>query len=307
MGTCIPGQLFDYLSHKQKSLESLILVTDGACAYNYDGLSSINLSVFPCLRKLSWRGMRSKRDMKALEVALKRVSHQLVELELDFMNKEEVHATLYLDDDELDNFLTHSILGLPSENRTRIYPAVQVLSLSKTPFDSVAQDIAHAFNWGLLRSLTLRFCEGWEDFLFYGSGLSCPATLKALKIQATINEEIDAERSISTFLGSFQGLEQLLLSNFSPSTTLDIWHALIHHKATLRTFVHHQRGLQEDLDSEDFREDDSDSPDLTLTLYTKEMMKWSEDRTTHPLSGLDLEFLSLCCEPKLLMVLAPTI
>jgi hypothetical protein len=74
MGTCIPKKLLGYLSRKQRKLESLILITDGDCTYNREGLSPIDLSAFLCLRKLSWTGIRSGSDMKALRVALKQVT-----------------------------------------------------------------------------------------------------------------------------------------------------------------------------------------------------------------------------------------
>ncbi|KAH7071147.1 hypothetical protein BKA63DRAFT_67729 [Paraphoma chrysanthemicola] len=305
MGTCIPGRLLGYLSRKQKSIESLVLVTNGACAYNYDQRYAIDISAFLCLRKLSWSGIRSVGDMNALKVSLKHVAHQLVKLELDFMNKNEMKNTLSLDADELDNFFSHHILELPDVSTTRMFPAVRVLSFSNIPFGSNAQIIADAFAWGSLNSLTLRFCDGWENFLLCGSVSSCPIGIKSLKLQSTLGEEIDADVTIATFLGSFQGLEELFLSHGSPASTLVIWNALVHHQATLTTFVHHQRGLHdegdlEDLeDFEDFEEYDSDSPDLSLPM--KEIMTWLKDKMKHPLSGLELEYLGLCCHPELLL------
>jgi hypothetical protein len=99
------------------------------------------------------------------------------------------------------------------------------------------------------------------------------------------------------------------VSNGSPSFTLDIWNILEIHKATLRTLVHQQRDFHEDED-EDFgqlEELDIDNSDLSLSIYEKEMEEWSKERTRHPLSGLDLDFLGLCCHPELLLVLFPTI
>jgi hypothetical protein len=301
MGTCIPSQLLDYLSRKQKSIDSLAFVTDGACANNSGGLCAIDLSAFLRLRKLSWKGLRSESNMETLKATLGRVSQQLLELELDFINKEELQSALLLDDYQLDNFFTHRILELSFGSTTQLFPTVTVLSLSNIPFGSDAQDMAHVFDWGLLRSLTLRFCDGWEDFLLRGIKLSCPSKLRSLELQSTLNEEIDAEGSIAEFLGSFQGLEQVAISHGSPSFTRDIWDALVHHKSTLRTFVHHQRGLHDDSDSEDFEEVDTDSADLSLS--ERDVIEWSKDGAVHPLSGLDLEFLGLCCVPDVLMVL----
>jgi hypothetical protein len=160
------------------------------------------------------------------------------------------------------------------------------------------------FDWGLLQSLTLRSCEGWENFLIQGSGLSCPTRLKSLEIRTTRNEEIGPERTIAAFLDSFQGLEELFISKHPPSDTLIIWNALEHHKTTLRAFVHHQRSSVGYEDTEDFEEyeNQSDNLDLCLTVFGTERAEWSRDRTKHPFHGLDLTFLGLFCRPDLLLV-----
>ncbi|KAH7067917.1 hypothetical protein FB567DRAFT_541451 [Paraphoma chrysanthemicola] len=331
MGTCIPARLLGHLSRKQKSIESLVLITNGACAYNYDSTHETDISAFPCLRNLSWVGIRSIGDMKALKATLKHVSHQLVVLELDFINKDKVKETLFLDhhefdndesdndesdndgsdndesdndesdNDEFENFFSHHILDLPSVSTTQMFPAVRVVYFSDMSLGSTAQNIADAFDWGSLISLTLRFCEGWEDFLLRGSVSSCSIGLTSLNLQFSPCEEIDAENTIATFLRSFQGLEDLSISHGSPTFTLVIWDALLHHKATLTTIVHHPRGLHDEADVENSRESDSDSVSPHLSLPSKEMVTWSKDMAEQPLSGLHLKFLGIYCHPELLL------
>ncbi|PVH92987.1 hypothetical protein DM02DRAFT_619586, partial [Periconia macrospinosa] len=178
-----------------------------------------------------------------------------------------------------------SILELPPQSTIRMFPALQVLSLSGLSLESAAKEMAYAFDFGSLRSLKVRFCFGWEEFLLCGSCLNRPIRLKCLEIQSTISQEVSVERSISEFLRSFHGLEQLAISTGSPAWILEIWRAALHHKSTLKAFTHHQRDINTDEDSPSF-EEECDNPDLSLTL---------------PLTGLDLEFLGLCCDPELLV------
>ncbi|PVH91917.1 hypothetical protein DM02DRAFT_635787 [Periconia macrospinosa] len=302
LGTCIPREIIGcsgYLPLKQKLIESIRLITDGACDYNLNFQSPINLSDFTHLKKLSWSGLRSENDMETLQDTIKQVSHQLVELELDFINWSEVQAALFVDDDDSDTFFVRNILELPPKSTTCMFPALQILSLSGLSFESAAEEMSYAFDFGSLRSLKLRFCFGWERFLLCGSRLNRPTRLKCLEIQSAISYEESVEESVSEFLRSFHGLEQLAISTGSPAWALDIWRAALHHKSTLKAFAHHQRNINLDEDSPYF-EEECDNPDLSLTLVDKEMAEWTRIPSQQPLTGLDLEFLGLCCDPELL-------
>ncbi|PVH92243.1 hypothetical protein DM02DRAFT_677626 [Periconia macrospinosa] len=209
LGTCIPREIIGcsgYLPLKQKLIESIRLITDGACDYNLNSQSPTNLSDFTHLKKLSWSGLRSENDIETLQDTIKQVSHQLVELELNFINWSEVQAALFVDDDDSDTFFVRSILELPLQSTIRMFPALQVLSLSGLSFESAAEEMASAFDFSSLRSLKMRLCSGWEEFLLCGSRLNRPTRLKCLEIQPTLSNEVSAEGSISEFLRSFHGL-----------------------------------------------------------------------------------------------------
>lgn len=197
-----------------------------------------------------------------------------------------------MDKSDSDTFFVRSILGIPPESTTPMFLAFQLLSLSNVSFQSGKK--------GLLSSLTLRFCYGWENFLRRGCRLSRPTRLKSSDIQSTLSHDIDAENSISRFLGSFQGLEQMAIFTGSPSWILDIWRAALHQQTTLRAFTHHQRGIDEDEDYPYLRED-CESSDLSLSLYDKDMAKWAKNLSKHPWNNMDLEFVGLCCHPELLV------
>jgi hypothetical protein len=302
MGTCIPQEILGPSGHlplKQDGIESIRLVTGGSCDWNLDSQCPIALPAFRHLKRLSWSGLRSKSDFEALRDTFKLISNQLTELELNLICWRKVRASLGVRKSR--NFFAWETLGLFPGRVKQIFPALQVLSLTAVPFTSAAKEMAYAFDFGSLRSLKLRFCLGWEDFLRHGSRLNRPTRLKSLEFQSTINYEVlSAEDSISDFLGTFDGLEQLAISTGSPAQTLDIWRAALHHKSTLRAFAHHQRGMNEDEDSHYF-EEECDLPDLSLSLFDEEIAEWTKDPSQHPFNELNLEFPGLCCVPVLLV------
>lgn len=307
LGTCIPRELMGDLGYfplKQQLVESISIITDGFCKYNIDHQSPIDLSAFAKLKKLSWSGLRSDNDMKTLRNTLKKVSPQLVELELDFICWYDPEANLSIFDEKSGGFFVRETLKPPPESSTHMFPALQVLSLSNISFISFEEEMVQAVDFSLLSCIKLRSCPGWEGFLQCGSRLRRPTRLKSLEILSSITDEKYADDSISQFLKSFHGLEQLAICTSSHSKTLDIWRAALHHKSTLKAFIHHQREIELDEEVPAF-EEEHDKPDLSLHNFNKETAEWMTNSSQHPLSGFDLEFLGLCCKPRLLLVHDP--
>lgn len=244
MGTCIPHQILGPLGHlplKQKNIESIRLTTDGACEWNLYGNCLIDLSEFKKLKSLSWNGLRSENDFSTLHGALQQFSNQLVELELDLIDWNTVNYFL-MDQDVSVDFFARRILALPPGGRKGMFSALQVLSLSAVSLTSFPEEIAEAFDFSSLRSLKLRLCPGWDDFLQHVREFCQPITLKSLEIQVATEMEDNFRDTITEFLESFEGLEKLFISTNSEKDPVDLWYALLQHKSTLRRFVHHVRG-----------------------------------------------------------------
>ncbi|OAL51397.1 hypothetical protein IQ07DRAFT_631268 [Pyrenochaeta sp. DS3sAY3a] len=308
LGSCIPQEILGqsgYLQLKQKRIRSLRLVTEGVCAYNLNIQSPINLSTFTDLEEISWKGLRLENEVESLGDVLSQVSDQLVTLELDFFDWSRLILELQMDSNEEAASFVWQILSPPPKSTNHIFPVLQVLSLSHISLKTTAIDMPHTFDLSLLRSLRLRFCHGWEDFLENSSRLSKPTRLRVFKIQSNSSLEINPEDSLSRFLRSFHGLVELAICTGSPARTLDIWRAVVHHNSTLRAFVHHQRGNHMDDDSP-FAEEECDKLDLSLSTYDEQSPGWAIDPSQNPLSELRVDFLGLCCEPKLLeRILSP--
>jgi hypothetical protein len=80
MGTCVPLQILGehgYMKNRQSSIESISLITGGACPINRDGENPIDLSAFYSLRDISWTGLHSSQEFDALCRALKNNSKRL--------------------------------------------------------------------------------------------------------------------------------------------------------------------------------------------------------------------------------------
>jgi hypothetical protein len=246
--------------------------------------------------------LRSRNDIEILKDTIRQVSNQLLELELDVVKWSEAEGVLSMEKEESNAFLVRNILELPPRSTIRMFPALQVLSLSNVSLQSGIKEMAHAFDFSLLSVLKLRFCCGWGDFLRRGGRQSRPTMLKSLEIQSTsvIAQEVGSEDTISMFLNSFRGLEKLAIYTGSPSQTLDIWRAACHHNASLKAFTHHQRTITFDEDPPS-SEGECDLPDLSLPFFDGKMTEWTKHPSRHPLGELDLEFLGLCCDPERLV------
>lgn len=310
-----------YFPLRQTNIESLRLVTDGSCPQTNDADIELALSSFPSLKRLSWIGLSSYHEIKALAAVLERTSHQLVELDLDLIYHRDLQESGEVVEDNA--LFAKEILGVP-EKRIRKFTALRVLSLSAVSFVSTgvkasdssdsldssdytvfysrmmqaAEEISSVFDFSAIRSLKLRFCPGWEELLELLTESPLPIRLTSLEIQSTISDECREAHVIMPFLESFEGLETLFLYTSSTSDTLDIWQSALRHKATLRRFVHHQRSINTDEEAPLF-EQDCDVTDLSL--FSEDVADFCTDPSQNPLSGLELSSVGLCCIPDLMV------
>jgi len=306
MGTCVPLEILGergYITNKQTSIESISLITGGACPINTDGKNTIDLSAFRSLRHISWTGLKSTEEFDTLSRALKNNSERLRELRLDFVNWSEEDS---FDSDDSQNFFASQVLKLSADQCEIMFPALETLSLSGISLENAQKGIAYAFNFHELSSLTLHHCSGSEEFLTEVIGSGQTIRLSSLEVVwGPSDHDIDMCATLSSFLGAFQGLKDLFVSLPGPVDTLELWRSIIHHKSTLTRFVCHQRSVDLHDNSPHF-EEERDLLDLSLLPEDRAELDRSESR--HPFAALNLESIGLGCVPQhLKSILAPFI
>lgn len=223
------------------------------------------------------------------------------------MDWQQFRYTLDLSSDEEDGndevtsmagrFFADHILGLHRRRPRPLLPQLRVLNLTQVPLVAA---IAHAINFDTLRSLTLRMCPGWCDFVKTTLELRVPLQLIALEIQETDNVSRGlGEDIIQDLLNGFEGLEDLFISQVGPLDTLGLWSIIARRHPTLRRFVHHQRTVNVEEEALNF-EEEHDIADLGL--YGRDVRIMREDPwRNNPLARLSLECIGLCCLPERLV------
>jgi hypothetical protein len=134
MGACVPETILGpggYLAQHQTRLEEIRLVTEGMC--QGDG-PPFDLSPFVHLRKFGWTGMQSRTDMKTFAKILIAVSHQLLELELDFGDGNAPERDMHLTPKQYDEFFARRVLGLFPGDTKCLFPVIQVVVFVSHPF-----------------------------------------------------------------------------------------------------------------------------------------------------------------------------
>ncbi|KAL4882736.1 hypothetical protein BJY04DRAFT_217224 [Aspergillus karnatakaensis] len=290
-------------SSATENLETLQITNDSDC-HGHDYW----LTDFPKLRRLTWIPLTWRADLDALAMGLGKFAHQLTLLELDIFEYERKSSGGYRpyyfkskEEYERPNYFAWEIMALAVNQKTRVFDSLERLYLCGIPFKMAELEMANAFNWSKLQSLHLRFCSGWAEFLHQITRSGQKIDLKSLTLEPSPvlelpGEEVDA---ICSFLRAFTGLRSLFLSTNGAYGTLEIWGAVLSHKATLKTFVHNQR-VPASFWSADWDGDDDfpplDPPKLPFTAQELEMVQ--DDPATNPLSQLGLEFLGLSFPPN---------
>ncbi|SPQ20845.1 1a532a71-0c79-4bda-9482-1067b3070ccc [Thermothielavioides terrestris] len=99
--------------------------------------------------------------------------------------------------------------------------------------------MAPAINFMTLRTLILRECPGWPEFLAHVTDLGLPVRLKKLEIQDhRWQKDLVGLSAMEGFLGAFQGLEELFVTQKRLLDPQRLLNSALHHRATLKRFIH---------------------------------------------------------------------
>lgn len=202
------------------------------------------------LRRLRWRapGTGFVRDLSGM---MNRNAETLQYLEVDLVSWDILdfwmsERLLY---EDLPEHLPSS-MGFWQAPEGKIsgptYPALQTLCLTELPLDAEA---VRAFDFNVLRTLTLRNVENWDALLDNAVRQRLPIALKTLEIHARpFSLDHDEDEILLKFLTAFDGLEELYISLRGPRPTNLVWEGVINHRATLKKLVHHLRSLNSGTD-----------------------------------------------------------
>lgn len=260
----------------------------------------MDLSSLGQLQSLCWKAP-SIGHLETLSDAIKGNSERLQKLELDFVDWQRVRNLDFPyteEEDDAQYFCAVDVFGLTTgmQPPQPIFPTIRELSLTQVP---VVAEMARAINFDTLTSLTLRRCPGWDKLLASVTELGLPIRLRKLEIYDCNNAPGGwGHETLGDFVGAFDGLEELFITEPGPEYTLELWDRVTRHQATLRKFVYHQRMV--DLDDSPDYEKLQDNP-YVLALVPGELRRMKEDPSQNPLATLDLDFLGLCCLPERLV------
>lgn len=246
----------------QSQIESLSITTDCACDdvefYPQGGLYELKR-----LKRLCWRAPRGG-FIPDLSVMICNNAETLRYLEVDLVSWERAEHYARQGssaDDPSDPTRSYCFWRIPEGKISGPnYPVLQTLCLTEV---ALPRDAVGVFDIGVLQTLRLRNCGGWDVFLKDIVRLCLPIGLKTLEILAKPGMlTCDADEVLSKFLAAFNGLEELYVCLQGPLPTNLVWPGVINHRATLKRFVHHLRMV--DLDSEFNQE--IDEADLGLNV-----------------------------------------
>ncbi|KAF4458632.1 Alcohol acetyltransferase [Fusarium albosuccineum] len=277
------------LARLHSSLQALSLTTDGSCIYylSIDEYGSqLTLSPFRSLKRFCWKGPHPQHLVN-LHLVLENNAHSLEDLELDlieFSFYSDYYARLAEDGVDDDNdlmlrFLTGHILEPPDS----LFLNLSRLSLSQV---EVGPGMINLFNFGVLRSLTLRKCPEWAELIGSIMGAELPLSLKILEIQDCNDAFGFLEFLILRLcLESFEGLGELYLCIHGPLCDVSILEKIAQGQPTLRRFAYCPM--------------DCDKPDLGQDGFLDSMEKQG---SLNPFGRLGLEAYGLTCDPRFILV-----
>lgn len=242
----------------------------------------------------------------------------LEELEVDLQSwsrqweDRETRVVRRTDSDKWDKtpastMLAREMFGLDHDPAARTwFPKMRSLKLARVPLrdETTKKTVtAASINLAGLTSLTLIMCPYWTLLLQDMAQYPTPVQVKSFEIldfylQTPNVTSIKKVTTITDFLDSFDGLEEVFISHCGPTPVLEFWKHLARHASTLKAFVHHQRIT--DLDDElIISRKGKDVADPGISLTDRAIIR--QDPTRNSLSTLNLEFLGLTCAPEYLV------
>lgn len=308
MGACVPDSPLGptgLLTLNQQNIQSIRLVTGGLCRWNEQSGHSLALCKFSNLKRLSWTGLSSQGEFDSLAKVLDQVSHQLEELDIDLTYyRDWCDRRGYDYDHERRKFQSNvKMLGLSTPPSSK-FPVLRRLALSAVPIPDSESDspISSSFGFSSLESLKLQNCRGWQCFLERFTNHTEPSKLRSLEIQCAVIDQRFGEHdkeALVNVLRKTEGLEELFLctGGLGSLGIQELWETVLHHRASLRKFVHHLADFDDDWESEN----SGVTRDLPHLSGFSARFQETELPALQSVASLNLTSLGVCCVPTLMV------
>ena len=244
------------LIQNQRKIEHISLVTDGRCPAHLP-MPVVRLGEFKAIRSLSWKGLSRTDDFESFRDCIKTNANGIENLVLDLLEWARAEDAYYdglkrrgqTDFDFTVNFFARNVLSaFPGEARV-ILPRLSYLSLSDVSFQAATEEMQYALNITRLTTLKLRNCPyslALLDTIVHGA-----QTIRLRSFELVIDMLVDLQGaredkrdvSISKFLDSFQGLEDVYLMITNPIDWGLVSQSISRHVSTLDRLVTHGRHI----------------------------------------------------------------
>lgn len=219
-------------------------------------MPSVALGKFEAIRSLSWKGLGKKDDLDSVRDCITINAQGIEILVLDLLHWGKAKMAYY---DSLDrreqgghvlhnifvgNFFAENVLGIFSGESRVILPHLSSLSLSEVSFEAAVEEMQHVLNITQLRSLKLRNCR--YSLALLDTIVRGPQTVRLRSFELVIDVEAcffqgvriqQHDVSISRFLNSFQGLEDLYLRTTYSIDWAFIAQSILNHLSTLNRLI----------------------------------------------------------------------
>ena len=230
----------------QASIRELSIVPNSKCVDNTEKLSGLpSFSRFKALESFAFKGLMPNGDHRLFgELYASHGSH-LKELDLDFLDWEAQNESLHDPDHRWCNPFVECIEDLLSDNREKILPALEQLSLKAVSFEDRASDIISFFNIANLRGLKLRHCHYPDELLIEFVRMLKPGAghrkLENLEIVCGDADYLDHDLGslVECLLVRFSGLQSFVFMASGNSSFCNAIDALDYHSETLERVVIH--------------------------------------------------------------------
>ncbi|KAF5669338.1 AAA family ATPase [Fusarium circinatum] len=190
LGTCIPAPILGtngIIARQQPALRNLQLITHPFCPQRKTSPeTAIDLSAFTHLLSISWRGPDSQ-NLKTLAIALRNNESHLESLELDLVDWPHMQRELgYQNGRDVvhglraRDYMNETVFSLDKGSPCIKFPNLHTLVLSHVPLTAT---LAEAVDFEILKSLTIRSCPQWYDFVLAMAKRKVPVKLRKLELQ----------------------------------------------------------------------------------------------------------------------------